>query len=229
MGLDSVELVMEFEEAFGIKLEDEEVTKTVTPRMVIDLIFSKLKTADERICRSQRAFYTIRRVLVQTFGLDRKSITPDMRLRDSISKPREKEVWEQMKAALSPRSWPALVLPRWMSRSILVLCFAVFVAGVIATIPLSRHVGAAFACGIALAGLFGIIGVIITRPSRTLIPPRFQSIRDMIPYAITSDRMTGWTREEVAVVVKRITTEQLGLDESEYTEDSRFVEDFHVG
>jgi acyl carrier protein len=36
MGLDSVELVMEFEEAFGIELKDEEVTKIVTPRMVID-------------------------------------------------------------------------------------------------------------------------------------------------------------------------------------------------
>jgi len=228
MGLDSVELVMEFEEAFGIKLEDEEVTKTVTPRMVIDLIFSKLKTAEEHVCRSQRAFYAMRKVLVQTFGLERKAISPDLRFRDSIPKLREKELWEQFKAALASRDWPTLVLPRWMSRSILVLCLGVFAAGVITTIPLSRHVGAAFACGIALAGLLGIIGVVITQPFRTLIPPRFQSIRDVIPHAITSDRMTGWTREEVAVVVKRITMEQLDLDESEYTEDSRFGEDFHM-
>jgi acyl carrier protein len=38
MGLDGVELVMSFEEAFGIELKDEEVTETRTPRMVIDLI-----------------------------------------------------------------------------------------------------------------------------------------------------------------------------------------------
>jgi acyl carrier protein len=229
MGLDSVELVMEFEEAFGVELKDEEVTKSVTPRMVIDLIFSKLKTADEHVCRSQRAFYAIRKVLVETFGFERKSITPNVRFRDFIPQSQEKEAWEQIRAALSPRDWPALVLPRWMSQSILVLCFAVFVAGVITTILLSRHVGAAFACGIALAGLVGIIGVIITRPSRTLIPPRFQSIRDLIPYAMTSAQMPGWTREDVSAVVKRIVMEQLGLDESEYTEDSRFVEDFHVG
>src|SRR3990170_8243586 len=99
MGLDGIELVMEFEEAFGVELKDEEVTKTVTPRMVIDLIFSKLKMADERVCRSQRAFYMVRKVLVQTFGLERKSITPDLRFRDCIPKTREKEAWEQIRAA----------------------------------------------------------------------------------------------------------------------------------
>ena len=43
MGLDSVELVMEFEETFGVELTDEEVVKTTTPREVGDLVFSKLK------------------------------------------------------------------------------------------------------------------------------------------------------------------------------------------
>jgi hypothetical protein len=78
MGMDSVELVISFEEAFGIQITDEEATNCLTPRIVVDMIFSKLKTADEHVCRSQRAFYLIRRVLVQTFGLERKSITPDM-------------------------------------------------------------------------------------------------------------------------------------------------------
>jgi acyl carrier protein len=40
--------------------------------------------------------------------------------------------------------------------------------------------------------------------------------------------MTGWTREDVAIVVKRLTAEQLGIDESEFTEDSRFVEDLNL-
>jgi acyl carrier protein len=35
VGLDRVELVMRFEEAFGLALKDEEATETVTPRMVI--------------------------------------------------------------------------------------------------------------------------------------------------------------------------------------------------
>jgi hypothetical protein len=84
MGLDGVELVMEFEEAFGVELKDEEVTEIRTPRMVIDLIFSKLKATDERICQSQPAFYILRKVFMNVLGLDRKSITPDMQFRSLI-------------------------------------------------------------------------------------------------------------------------------------------------
>ena len=54
------------------------------------------------------------------------------------------------------------------------------------------------------------------------------TIRDVIPCAITSDRMTGWTREDVVLVVKRLVMEQLAVDESAYTEDSRFYEDFNL-
>ena len=50
MGLDGVELVMEFEEEFGVELKDEEVVDLLTPRLVIDLIYSKLKNLDEQIC-----------------------------------------------------------------------------------------------------------------------------------------------------------------------------------
>jgi acyl carrier protein len=228
MGLDGVELVMNLEEAFGVQITDEEATNCRTPRMVIDMIFSKLKTADEHVCRSQRAFYAIRRVLVQTFGLERKSITPDMRLRDIIPESRQKELWEQFKAALSPNNWPALALPRWMSRSILTLCVAVFATGAVIEIHLSGRVGSGLACGVALAGLFGIAAALLSRPYCICIPAHIESIRDLIPHAITSDRMAGWNREDVAIVVKRLTAEQLGLDESEFTEDSRFVEDLHM-
>jgi acyl carrier protein len=237
MGLDGVELVMSLEEAFGIQITDEEATNCRTPRMVIDVIFSKLKVADERVCRSQRAFYTIRRVLVQTFGLERKSVTPDMRFREFVPKPREKELWEQIKATLGPRNWPGLVRPAWMSLSLSVIGAGVFSATVVAVIHLLWGAGTkdwrdfvffSAAGGIVLTTLFGIIAAVLTRPYCLYIPAHLASIRDVIPHAVTSDRITGWTREDVAIVVKRLTAEQLGLDESEVTEDSRFVEDLNL-
>ena len=38
----------------------------------------------------------------------------------------------------------------------------------------------------------------------------------------------SWTRQGVAEMVKQITIEQLGLKESRYREDARFVEDLGV-
>lgn len=237
MGLDGVELVMDLEEAFGIQITDEEATNCRTPRMVIDVIFSKLKTADEHVCRSQRAFYTIRKVLIQTFGLERKSITPDMQLRDWLPRSREKEAWEQIRAVLSSQHLPGLVRPLWMTRALTATTLAIFSVTISATIRLSCGVGSTLKDGILQGGVlglftasvFGIIAGLLTRPFRICIPAQFKSIRDLIPRGMAFDRVTGWTREEVAAVVKRLTMEQLGLRESDYTEDSRFVEDFHIG
>jgi len=236
MGLDSVELVMDLEDAFGIELKDEEVTETRTPRMVIDLIFSKLKAADEHVCRSQRAFYAIRKVLVQTFGLERKSITPDMQLRDRIPKSREREVWKQIRMALGPNHLRGLVRPSWLTRALMTTALALFSVIVIAMIRLSWGAGSTVkegvlqgvVLGLFAAALFGIVAGRLTRPLCIYIPSRMKSIRDLIPRNLASDRVTGWTREEVAVVVKRLVTEQLGLQGSDYTEDSRFRDDFNM-
>lgn len=233
---------MEFEEAFGVAITDEEAASCLTPRTVIDVIFSKLKAlerADGHVCRSQRAFYTIRRVLVQAFGLERRSITPDLRFRDWIPEPREKELWAQLAAALSPRNWPGLVRPLWMSRLLGASAFAIFGATTLAVIRLSWSdsrslldwivfVLSSAWSGVMVACLFGIIAATLTRSHRIYISPDIKSIRDLIPHGITSDRMNAWTREEVATVVKRLVIEQLGLQESDYTEDSRFIEDFNM-
>jgi hypothetical protein len=229
MGLDGVELLMNLEEAFGVEITDEEATNCKTPRMVIDLIVSKLNGAEGRVCRSQRAFYIIRRLLVRTFGLERKSIRPDTRLREFFPEPRQKELWDQLKAALTPGNWPPLKLPLWMSRCVLALCIAVFPVGVIIGLLWPGQVGVALGFGVVLVVLAAIIAFSVTRPYCTCVPASIVFIRDVIPYAMTSDPTIGWTRREVSTVVKRITMDQLGLYEASYTEDSRFIEDFHMG
>lgn len=85
MGLDGIELVMALEEAFGVELTDAEVERTVTPRKIGDLIFSKLQSTDQRICQSQRAFYLLRKTFMRQFGLPRANITPDMSFRSLIA------------------------------------------------------------------------------------------------------------------------------------------------
>jgi len=221
MGLAIVELIMDFEETFGVELKDEEVIESVTPRMIGDVIFSKLKATDESICQSQRAFYILRKAFVKLFNIERKSITPDMRFRDLIPKSQEKEVWEQLKVDITARSWPELTLPLWMSRLLIAAGLAILSMIVYAVIRSS------------VLGCFGgvIITVVFLRITNKFAPPyrkniqsRFKTIRDLIPYAITSDRIK-WTREQVSAQVKQIVIEELGLRESEYTEDSRFVED----
>ncbi len=64
MGLDGVEMVMAFEEGFGVAISDAEAEASVTPRAAVDLIFGKLRASDERVCVSRRAFYLLRKGLI---------------------------------------------------------------------------------------------------------------------------------------------------------------------
>lgn len=236
MGLDGVELVMEFEEEYGIEFKDEEAVNCVTPRMVIDLICSKLKNIDEHTCQTQRTFYILRKAFITMFGLERKLIKPDMPFRNLIEKSKEKEIWEHIRIAIAARNWPELVRPLWMSRILGTIGFAIFSVTICTAFykfVFVDHIdivgGILFAAisGIWIVIPFAIITLRLTRPWKIYIPPEFRSIRDLIPYAITSDRVR-WDREGVSIRVKQIVMDQLGLEESYYTEDSRFIEDFNI-
>ena len=79
--------------------------------------------------------------------------------------------------------------------------------------------------GMVLAGLFVAIAYKSTDRFEVYIPAQFWSIRDIVPYALSSEQIR-WTRMGVSVAIRDIVVEHMGLDESDYTEDSRFVEDF---
>ena len=79
MGLDTVELVMEVEERFGIELPDEELELDIRTVGDLEQLISrryseKCSTTD---CNSQKAFYRLRKALVEELGLERKQIKPD--------------------------------------------------------------------------------------------------------------------------------------------------------
>ncbi|KPL21299.1 MAG: hypothetical protein AMJ75_10230 [Phycisphaerae bacterium SM1_79] len=228
MGLQGVEVVMDLEEAFGVELKDDQVVESVTPRMIGDVIFSKLKATDEHICQSQRALYILRKALLNMFNPERKSITPDTRFGDFIGKLQEKEIWGQLGVAIPGRSWPRLARPLWMSPLLIAVTLAIFSMTSITVYAAIRSllgIEIGFIAGAVLAAVFAHIATKLTRPCKVRIPSRFKSVRDAIPYAITSDPVKS-TREQVPVLVEQIVMEELGVKESECTEDSRFVDDF---
>lgn len=61
MGLDSVEIVLTWEETFGISLEDSEIAELQTPRQAMELISSKLGAIDApSFCPGMRAYHVFR-------------------------------------------------------------------------------------------------------------------------------------------------------------------------
>src|ERR1039457_2606087 len=100
MGLDAVEIVIEVEEAFDIRLEDAEVEKISTPRDLIELVMSKVAQADAAGCLTQRAFNLLRAALLHQLPLKRRDIAPQVRIADLAARTHRKRLLECLAAEL---------------------------------------------------------------------------------------------------------------------------------
>ncbi len=106
MGLDSVELVMGWEEAFGIDIPDAAVERMQTVRDAADWIAARVGARPLAPCRTHRAFHRLRRVLRDELGVPRGAVRPETRMVELL-----------FSTALPPARWSTLreqLGPGWM-------------------------------------------------------------------------------------------------------------------
>lgn len=239
MGLEMLELVLETEKEFNIRLQDREVTKCVTPRRFIDLVWSKLVPADPRACPTQHAFYRIRQALVTVLGVSRRSIRPSTPLQSLFPDETGKDAppgrssgdnWLALRQTLNPPRWPPVHQSPWSGTAI------TFVVLLLCGIVCSMLVGliAPGAGAVIFIGTF--TGAIIfgmasnERMGRWNSPIRVGNgtVRDLVPYLQPA---VYASRDDVARRFKTICEEQLGLDLSKWPhwEDANFVRDWNCG
>lgn len=92
MGLDTVELVIDVEDEFGIKIDDEDAPNILTVGALVRYVARKkgLRVQEVRqpdplpYCASARAFYSLRRLLMSEFGAARHSIRPKQRVFEHV-------------------------------------------------------------------------------------------------------------------------------------------------
>jgi acyl carrier protein len=216
MGLESVELVMAFEETFGVAISDVEAVKCETPADVIALVLGKIQTSGTEGCLSQRGFYVLRRALTETLGIDRRDVTLDTGVRSLSFGRSEPELWEILKGATKARSWPSLVRPRWLVWCLWLLTGVVLLGLFEVTAPVLAWAGAILAGG---------AGILMTSRFENRIPKAYSRLRDLVPFAVTSSEIS-WSPDDVARQVKEIVMDQLGVSEDVYREDAHFVHDF---
>ena len=227
MGLDLVELVMAVEETFGIELPDAEAEKLTTPALLTEFILTRVKTAEQSICHSRKAFYAVRRVVMKEFGTQRAQVKPDTALESLIPRPNRRAAWRRTQEMLEAESLPELLRPTW----VVAVLAAVYAGGV----------GVCWLAGLpfwasAMAGVVPWrLAHVATRAFRTEFPASCRTAGELAQYLVGHAAKlfepTGrvWTREEVAITIRRLTIEHLGLRPDQYDEHARFVEDLGAG
>jgi hypothetical protein len=93
MGLDSAELVLAWEDSFGISISDPEAEKMFTTRQVAERIFEKVRSTgpEDSGCLSMRAFLRLRKAF-QAEGVRRGDVRPDARVTSLLPNRQRRDV-----------------------------------------------------------------------------------------------------------------------------------------
>jgi hypothetical protein len=110
MGLDTVEIVMNLEEAFGIEIKDKEAEQLRTTRDIINFVCQKLNVSEATSgpCLSARAFYRLRESVIATSDIPRRDIRPGTPLRSRFSGYEGRERWAAVGQHMGFKAWPKL-------------------------------------------------------------------------------------------------------------------------
>jgi hypothetical protein len=187
MGLDAVELVMAWEDAFGIDIPDAAAAVMYTPNHAIDYIALRLGARRAGPCRTRSTFLRVRDALAAELGLPPRAIHPASPLSSFFSGDAGRERWTSAGRRLRSR-WPD-----WPND-----------------------------------GLLGFLDrVCLNGGSRGL---RLSStVSDLVRHVAAHEPGVqpapgeGWTRERVALLVRRITIYETGIDG--FRDDQEFVRD----
>ncbi len=232
MGMDAVELVIRFEDAFGIRIPDEVAEQMTTPRKVTDYVLAQVAVSEESSCLSQQAFYFLRGKFVASMKIPRSDFSPSTRLEDLIPPQRRRQVWAGIKSEIGPSALPDLARPIWLFSTLSFLTVLTFISALLH--PWNKAMGSnsAFFLGLLGAVVVGYGGAVVTRPLKRRFRRRYESAGDLAKYLCMYSPQSfkgekkGWTREQVASVVREVIIDQVGA--KDFSEDSHFIDDIRL-
>ncbi|HEY7087628.1 MAG TPA: acyl carrier protein [Tepidisphaeraceae bacterium] len=113
MGLDAVELVMAFEDEFGIEIPDEPASRMLTVDDTVRYVVARLaeKSAPVDVCQTARSFYRLRRELTNRFDRPRGAIRPDVAIGQLVPE-RSRGQWSKIADASGLRREPNMLFKK---------------------------------------------------------------------------------------------------------------------
>ncbi|MBS2008934.1 MAG: hypothetical protein JST01_17925 [Cyanobacteria bacterium SZAS TMP-1] len=93
MGMDSIELVLEIEQEFGIEIPDNIAEQITTVGEMYEFLKERLHSTPPAHCMTQRMFYKVRKAITDNYAVPKQSITLDTKLKDLAPAQELKDAW----------------------------------------------------------------------------------------------------------------------------------------
>ena len=228
MGLDTVELVMDVEESFGIEIPDDDAQRIITVGDLYEFVKSQTDLAPAGTCLTAATFYEIRRGFTEAGITER--FGPSTHLSEIAPWSDRRSFWFNL-AQNTQLQLPALTRPSWIVLlNILITCTA---SALIALAISERDAsGNTFMiCCIACLCLIGSLTALATRPLAKLFSKEcstFRSLSERV-LALNAAKLKGkhgaMGSNDIWVILRELIVNQLGVDADEVTPTASFIKD----
>lgn len=232
MGLDSVELIMEVEKAFDIRIPDPEAEKILTVGDLYETVWKYIKHDADGRCTSQMLFYVIRRKMVESFGLARNNITLDA-VPDQLFESAQKRLIYTKVSQEMQLEFPALVLRKpwndilgWTAFGLILLNLGVNVYLVNVKDYSSWLFMSTLFLMFVLAKVSHYFDPLCTRVPHENMRSFTQDVLKLNYAKFKGEN--GITRKEMEQVLKLIIVDKLGVDPVEVSPEKSFTDDLGV-
>ncbi len=231
MGLDSVELVLEVENAFGFSIPDEDVAGLPTVGKLYDYVLAHRFRGKQDACLSSMTFYKLRRGLMLVLQVPRNSLRVSTELSAIIPKHRRR-TWRAIEKATGFRL-PFLCRPGWVVTLAALAAIGLGIAtpALLGLKPFRGGVIAAVASMALLAYAFFWLTQILAYK----FPPDVATLGELAKATlarnyqpIVAESKKSATDAEVWDILQRIIGEQLGVRIDQLTKETNFVKDLNV-
>ena len=234
MGLDTVELMIEVEQAFDVQIPDDRAGEMYTVGDVYDFILecqSDSESSSEsmspgKVCLSAATFFSIRKALASEVDNRARRLRPRAKVEQTIPLKSRRVVWSKLQKSLD------LKLPRLRRSAWIVACLTVLTTPSVQQ-RLGPHLAALAAFG-SLAPL-GLLASRVTLPFAVHTRPEWSTFRGLSQlllahnYARLSRRFNTRDPADVWQALQTIVVDQLGVQPEQVTKQALLIEDLGAG
>lgn len=222
---DTVVLIMEVEDCFGVSIPDNDAEKIKTVGDLFDCVRQKVNVSDSAECLTAKAFYKLRRSLMHVTGWKRDSIRPDTQLDELLPKANRQRQWVELQEHLG-LELPQLVIP-WAVFSYSCLAVMLTIVGGLMGFVVGRHWIPAVLWPLAVVVILVVVRV--TRPMAIIIPGCAtvgDLARSFWAKQIRLPAEQGASDQQIWEAIINIIGESWGVSPSKITRELSFLRDF---
>jgi len=232
MGLDSVEILVNVENAFGITISNYEAEKITTVGDIHQLVWRTLQGRQSMRCKTQQLFYKLRYTLAVKFNIPKHAIEPDASLNKIFPSTNRRSLYLKLEKELK-LTLPPLVLPqRWVVILRITGALLIIGTGIIALVLVLRFNYTRWLY------LLPVLGILLTKfisnildSVRTVFEPELLSDYARLVLTLNYSTLTqenGASRKEVEQVIDHIVADIAGVDIKEVTPDKHLGYDLGI-